>query len=85
MPDLNALAARLGNVPHFRGLAQEDLISIVSAGTIRRYEAGETIFLEDEPCAGMFVLLVGRGASVQAGTERQAEYHGGDQAGDHVQ
>ena len=59
MPDLNVLASQLGNVAHFHGLAQEDLLSIVSAGTIRRYEASETIFLEDEPCAGMYVLLAG--------------------------
>ncbi len=58
-PDLNVLAARLGNVPHFHGLREEELLSIVSAGTIRRFTAGETIFLEDEPCAGMYVLLTG--------------------------
>ena len=59
MPDLAALIAQLGNVSHFRGLAPADLQAIVSAGANRRYQAGETIFLEDDPCAGMYVLLSG--------------------------
>ena len=44
---------------HFRDLAPADLQAIVSAGALRRYQAGETIFLEDDPCAGMLVLLAG--------------------------
>jgi CRP-like cAMP-binding protein len=59
LPGLEALIARLGNVPHFRGLAPADLQAIVLAGAIRRFRAGETIFLEDDACAGMFVLLSG--------------------------
>jgi CRP/FNR family transcriptional regulator len=59
LPGLAALIARLGNVTHFRGLAPTDLEAIVLAGMIRRYHAGETIFLEDDDCAGMFVLLSG--------------------------
>ena len=51
-PDLTAFSAQLGNVPHFRGLAPADLQAIVSAGAIRRYQAGETIFLEDDPARG---------------------------------
>jgi CRP/FNR family transcriptional regulator, cyclic AMP receptor protein len=58
-PDIAVLAAQLGNVPHFRGLAPTDLQAIVAAGAVRRYPAGETVFLEDDPCAGMFVLLAG--------------------------
>ncbi len=59
LPGLAALIARLGNVSHFRGLAPADLEEIVLAGSIRRYHSGETIFLEDDACAGMFVLLSG--------------------------
>jgi CRP/FNR family transcriptional regulator len=40
-------------------MAPADLQAIVSAGAIRRFHAGETIFLEDNPCAGMFVLISG--------------------------
>ena len=58
-PDLSELAAQLGNVSHFRGLTPADLLAIVSAGATRRYQAGETIFLEDDACSGMFVLLSG--------------------------
>jgi CRP-like cAMP-binding protein len=57
--DLADLATRLGGVSHFRGLAPADLQAIVTAGALRRYQAGEAIFLEDDPCAGMFVLLSG--------------------------
>jgi CRP/FNR family cyclic AMP-dependent transcriptional regulator len=58
-PDLSELAALLGSVSHFRGFAPADLQAIVTAGAIQRYLAGETIFLEDDLCAGVFVLLSG--------------------------
>ena len=58
-PPLSALVAQLGNVAHFRGLAPADLLDIVAAGALRRYRADEIIFLEDEPCSGMYVLLSG--------------------------
>jgi CRP/FNR family cyclic AMP-dependent transcriptional regulator len=47
-------------VPHFRGLSDPDLKAIVLAGQILRYQAGEILFVEDEPCSGMYVLLEGK-------------------------
>ena len=49
----------LKTVTHFRNLSLGDLSLIVTAGTVRRFSAGATIFTEGEPCAGMFVLLRG--------------------------
>lgn len=54
------LIAQLRRVQHFRHLSEADLSAIIAAGRIRRFAAGETIFVEGEPCAGMFVLLQGR-------------------------
>jgi CRP-like cAMP-binding protein len=54
------LACRLGGVSHFRRLPLEALKAIVSAGQVRRAEAGALIFREAEPCAGLFVLLAGK-------------------------
>jgi CRP/FNR family transcriptional regulator, dissimilatory nitrate respiration regulator len=59
MPDLNRLMQGLKSVPHFRGLSETDLRAIVAAGDIQRHPAGDTIYLEDEPCSGMYVLLSG--------------------------
>ena len=57
---MNELASRLGRVSHFRQLPPQALLDIVSAGRVRRFPAGATIFLEGEPCAGMHVLFSGR-------------------------
>ena len=57
---MDELAARLGRVRHFRGLPEEALQAIVSAGRMRRFAAGTMIFQEGEACAGMFVLFTGR-------------------------
>jgi CRP/FNR family transcriptional regulator len=53
------LAERLGNVSHFMKLPLGDRLSIIMAGQMRLFSAGTTIFTEQEPCAGMFVLLKG--------------------------
>lgn len=53
------LTQLLRRVWHFRHLSPGDLSRIVTAGSIRRYGEGMTIFLEGETSAGMFVLLRG--------------------------
>jgi hypothetical protein len=60
MVDLEQLAIRLGHVEHFRSLKPDELRSIVDSGRIQRFTAGEVIFVEEEPSAGLFVLLSGR-------------------------
>ena len=59
-PSLSTLASRLRQVGHFRNFAEQDLETIVSAGQVLPFPAGSIIFSEDEPCAGMFVLLSGQ-------------------------
>lgn len=59
------------NVPHFKGLTLGDLISIVRAGNIVRKTNGETIFWEQQPCSGLFVLLKGQVHLYKHGPEGQ--------------
>jgi CRP/FNR family transcriptional regulator len=54
------LIAQLQHVEHFKRLPEADIRAIVAAGRVRRFAAGETIFAEGAPCAGMFVLLTGQ-------------------------
>jgi CRP/FNR family cyclic AMP-dependent transcriptional regulator len=54
------LVAQLGTVKHFANLTESARQAIVAAGQVRRFGAGSIIFAEDEPCAGMFVLLSGQ-------------------------
>lgn len=60
MPDFSDLAPQLQRVEHFKRLPESDVRTIVTAGRLRRFSAGEIVFGEGEPCAGMFVLLEGR-------------------------
>ena len=58
---MNELAMRLGRVQALSGLARaERCRQLWIGGQIKRFPAGSTIFMEGEPCAGMFVLLSGR-------------------------
>jgi len=57
---MSALVESLRSVKHFQHLSPSDLHAIVSAGQVRRFPAGATIFTEGDPCAGMFVLMRGR-------------------------
>jgi CRP/FNR family transcriptional regulator len=58
--NLDQLAEFLTNVGHFRRLPLGDRRAIVAAGHVRRHPRGSIIFMEDEPCAGMHVLLSGK-------------------------
>jgi CRP-like cAMP-binding protein len=59
METLENLAERLGNVSHFMKLPLADRLSIILAGQMRLFSPDTVIFSEEEPCAGMFVLLRG--------------------------
>jgi CRP-like cAMP-binding protein len=59
MAELDRLAKSLHSVQHFKHLNLVDLITIVSAGQVRHFRADEIIFREDQPCAGMHVLIFG--------------------------
>ena len=54
------LIESLKSVRHFRNLSLPELTMVVMAGKIRRFQANAMIFHENDPCAGMFVLLKGR-------------------------
>ena len=58
--DAPDLIAQLQRVEHFKRLPEVDVRAIVTAGRVRRFAAGETLFAEGAPCAGMFVLLTGQ-------------------------
>src|SRR4030042_5449938 len=59
MENPEKLAERLGNVRHFMNLPLADRLSIILAGQMHLYSPDTIIFSEQEPCAGMFVLLKG--------------------------
>lgn len=54
-----SLAERLGNVSHFIKLPLADRLAIILAGQMRLFAPDTIIFFEEEPCAGLFVLLKG--------------------------
>jgi CRP-like cAMP-binding protein len=60
MENLQSLIERIRTVKHFRSLSLCELRAIVSAGQVRHYIDGQTIFSEGDPCSGMFVLIGGR-------------------------
>jgi CRP-like cAMP-binding protein len=59
METTDTLAERLGNVSHFLKLSLKDRMAIILAGQMRLFSPDTVIFSENEPCAGMFVLLNG--------------------------
>lgn len=49
----------LASLPHFRGLAGDLLEQIVAASRAREFRAGESIFLQGEPCRAFHVVRTG--------------------------
>ncbi len=49
----------LRRVPYFAGLSDEVLSALARVGGSRRYARGQMIFLEGEPCAGLFIVAAG--------------------------
>jgi CRP/FNR family transcriptional regulator len=45
---------------HFKQLSEGDILTIIRAGRIRVFPPGDTIFMEDDPCSGLYVLLTGQ-------------------------
>lgn len=60
MFSIDNLVKRLSNVSHFKNLPPAALIDIVRSGSIETHNRGKILFLEGEPCAGLFVLFRGR-------------------------
>jgi CRP/FNR family cyclic AMP-dependent transcriptional regulator len=55
-----SLAEILQNIPLFRDLSPKELKTLERVVHVRTYEAAETVFMEDEPGAGMYVIRSGR-------------------------
>ena len=71
MNEIRELAQRLGDVPQFRNIPSEEVVSIIQMGDLRNYSQGEIIFHEDDECAGMFVLIKGKVILNKLGPEGQ--------------
>lgn len=59
-PTRFSVAACLREHPYFRHLPAERLASLAAAGQRSHYAAGEVLFVEGEPSAGMWVIESGR-------------------------
>jgi len=57
------------NVPMFRNLSQNQLALIAQQFEARRYEAGEWVFLQNQPSQGLYILTSGQGVLVQVGQD----------------
>ncbi len=49
----------LRRVPYFAGLPDEVLRALVASATSRDFARGQVIFLEGDPCAGLYVVAAG--------------------------
>jgi CRP/FNR family transcriptional regulator, cyclic AMP receptor protein len=77
-----SLAEILQSIPLFRDLNPKELRTLERVVHIRNYQAGETVFVETEPGAGMYVIKSGRVDIVvnykSDNPMRLAELQGGD-------
>src|SRR5437016_13603648 len=51
-----SLAEILQNIPLFRELTSKELRTLEQVVHLRKYDASETVFLENEPGAGMYII-----------------------------
>jgi CRP-like cAMP-binding protein len=58
--DIHNLALRLQKIEHFNNISLDEVERIILAGKIKSYEKDQIVFSENEPGAGMFVLLSGQ-------------------------
>lgn len=67
------LAQRLQQTPIFSGMAEGQLSTLAGYAVHRRFVAGETIFMEGEPSAGLWIVDSGRVKTYKLSAEG-AEY-----------
>lgn len=58
--DIDTLVELLGQVSHFRAMSAADRRAIITTGDVQQFPVDTVIFVEGEPCAGMYVLLRGQ-------------------------
>ena len=68
-------AARIANLPLFRGLREESLRLLAQHGLERSFAAGETLFRAGDAPWGIFVVLEGRIRVVKGQDGRQVVVH----------
>jgi CRP/FNR family transcriptional regulator len=76
MLDEMKLAEMMKPVPYFSGLSQTDLLEILRAGAVKKYQNSDTLFWEGDPCSGLFVLLEGEIHLYKHGPEGQENIMG---------
>lgn len=59
-PQLPAVIAILKATQLFSGLDDSEIAAFAARATIRRFAAGELLFSEGEPCAGLYVIAAGQ-------------------------
>jgi CRP/FNR family transcriptional regulator, cyclic AMP receptor protein len=60
MDDIESLTSRLKKVEHFRDMPADEVREFILSGHILPYAKGQVIFVEDNPNAGLYVLLSGQ-------------------------
>lgn len=53
------MKAAIASVTYFAGLDERALASIAAVAVLHHYAAGEIVFLEGEPCRGMYIVQSG--------------------------
>ncbi len=60
LPNMNSLDDFLRSVPYFSTLGPEEIKRIAKETFERSFAKGEVLFLEGEPCRGLYVVKSGR-------------------------
>ena len=76
MDNETSMIERMKRVEYFRKLSTRDITTILRSGQFIRKPAGDFLFLEDEPCFGLCVLLRGEIHLYKLGTEGQEDIIG---------
>ena len=71
MSEIEKLADQLHGVSYFEKLSTRELIDIVASGSVKHFSAGELLFMENESCAGMYVLIQGQVNLLKTGPDGQ--------------
>ena len=71
MDEIEKLVDQLKSVSYFEKLPANDLTDIVTSGSVKHISEGQFLFLENETCAGMYVLIQGQVNLMKAGPDGQ--------------
>lgn len=77
MDDVGSAIRTIGDIPSFKNLDAGSLKAIVEAAVVRSYKAGDLIFREGEPAAGLFAVQTGWAKAYkisEAGREQVARF-----------